>query len=91
MLAKQDFEGLIKAAWNVIERDFDETAFLEWRETAAEYLTEVLGHDHYYTKHFSHKVLRAEAIGVLSGTGILSAAKEQMTNGDSRLLSALGI
>jgi hypothetical protein len=88
---KLTFEGLIKAAWDVIERDFDETAFLEWRETAVEYLTEMLGPDHYYTKHFGHKFLQAEAMGVLSGTGILSAAKEQITNGDCRRRGTLGM
>jgi hypothetical protein len=88
---KPNFEGLIKAAWDVIESDCDQSAFLEWRETAVEYLTEMLGPEHYYTKHFGHKVWQAEAMGVLSGTGILSAAKEQITNGDSRLRGTLGI
>jgi hypothetical protein len=91
MPTKPTFEGLIKAGWDVIKSDFDQTAFLEWRETAAEYLTEMLGPDHYYTKHFVHKVLQAKAMGVLSGTGILSAAKEQITNGDFRLGRALGM
>jgi hypothetical protein len=91
MPAKLTFEGLIKAAWDVIEYDFDKTAFLAWREAAAECLSEILGPDHYYTKHFGHNVLRPDEMGVLSGTGILIAAKEQMTNGDSRLCPALGI
>ena len=89
--AKQNFEGLIKAGWDVIDRDFDEIAFLEWRKTAVEYLTETLGPDHYYTKHFSNEVLQAEAVGVLSGTGLLSAAREQRINCDSQLRSTLGM
>ncbi len=89
--AKQNFEGLIKAGWDVIDGDFDEIAFLEWRRTAVEYLTETLGSDHYYTKRFSNKVLQAEAVGVLSGTGLLSAAREQRINCDSQLHSTLGM
>jgi hypothetical protein len=89
--AKQNFEVLIKEGWGVIERDFDETAFLQWRKTAVEYLTETLGPDHYYTKHFSNKVLHAEAVGVLSGTGLLSAAREQIINGDCQLRGTLAM
>ena len=55
---KPNFEGLIKAAWDVIESDFDQTAFLDWRKTAVEYLTETLGPEHYYTKLYLY-TLRA--------------------------------
>jgi hypothetical protein len=70
--AEQKFEGLIKAAWALMDRDFEENAFLEWRHRAFEYLTEMLGPDHYYTQYFADKISQAEAMGVLSGTGVLS-------------------
>lgn len=84
---EQNFERLIKAAWDVTARDFDETAFLEWRNRAVEYLTEMLGPDHYYTQSFGDGVSQGKAKGILSGIGVLSAAKEQMFNGNCQLPS----
>jgi len=88
---EQNIERLIKAAWEVMERDFDESAVLEWRKRAFEYLTETLGPDHYYTQCLGEKVSQAEALGVLSGTGVLSAAKEQIINGNCQLRSAIAM
>ena len=91
MASKRNFERLIKAAWDVIERDFDETAFLAWRKRAFDYLHELMGPDHYYTKYFGDKVSQVDAMGLLSGTGVLSAARESMINSNRKLLSTVGV
>jgi len=89
--AKQKSEGLLKAAWEMIERDCDETAFLEWRKTAVEYLTEMLGAEHYYTSYFGDEVTQVDTMALLMGTGVLSAARETMINGKCKLLSHVGV
>lgn len=75
--AEQKFEDMIEAGWGVMERGFDEGAFLAWRKRAFDYLTEIMGPNHLYTQHFGDKRLQAEAASVLSGTGVLCAAREQ--------------
>ena len=88
---QENFEGLIKAGWDVLERDFDENTFLEWRKRAVEYLTEILGPEHYYTQRFGNKILQAETMGVLSGAGLLSAAREQMMSENCQLRNTSGV
>ena len=91
MRTEQNFERLIEAAWKVTEGHFDASTFLEWRKRAVEYLAEMLGSDHYYTQCFGDKVSQTEPTGILSGIGVLSAAKEQMVNGICELRSTIGM
>ncbi len=91
MATELNFERLIKAAWDVTARDFDENAFLEWRKRAVEYLTEILGPDHYYTQSFGNGVSLGEGKAVLSGIGVLSAAKEQVVNANCAVRRTIGV
>ena len=75
--AEQKFEDMIEAGWGVMERGFNEDAFLQWRIRAFDYLTEIMGPHHLYTQYFGDKGLEAKAMSVLSGTGVLCAAREQ--------------
>lgn len=77
MIRQRQFDDLIKAAWEVIESDFDAIAFVKWRKQALLCLTELLGSDHPYTLSFQDYVQQAEALSVLVGKGLLAAAREQ--------------
>ena len=71
-------DDLIEAGWQVLETDFDDKAFQQWREKASVCLEELLGPDHAYTRSFSRLVRDAEAKSLLAGGGILSAKKEKL-------------
>ncbi len=72
-----ELDELIKAAWGVIEADFDPVAFQHWRLKAFECLTAMFGSDHVYTKHFEHFVRQGNRANALAAGGLLSAAKQQ--------------
>ncbi|MBM3301313.1 MAG: hypothetical protein FJY85_15335 [Deltaproteobacteria bacterium] len=77
MTYQRQFDDLIKAAREVVESDFDATAFVKWRKQALLCLRELLGPDHAYTLSFRDYVQHAEALSVLAGKGLLVAAREQ--------------
>jgi hypothetical protein len=83
---REQFEGrpvegqiddLIEAGWYVLESDFDPVAFVNWRQKALNCLKILLGPDHPYTEYFKDFVTEAEKCQLLTGTGILTAAKEK--------------
>lgn len=76
MYTEQKFEEMIKAGWDVVERDFDEIALVTWRKRACEFLTEMLGPEHPYTLNLADKASKAGEMRFLSGLGVLCAAKE---------------
>ncbi|MBM4329300.1 MAG: hypothetical protein FJ118_19320 [Deltaproteobacteria bacterium] len=77
MIHQRHHDELIQAAWNVIESDFDQRAFLRWRKQALDFLTFMVGPDHQYTLLFRDYVKQAETLSVLAGKGVLVAAREQ--------------
>jgi hypothetical protein len=76
LYVKQKFEEMIKAGWDVVARDFDEIAILAWRKRACEFLTEMMGPEHPYTLNLADKASKAREMRILSGLGVLCAAKE---------------
>lgn len=82
MVHEKQFNDLIRAAWGVIESDFDEAAFLKWRKKALSCFTDILGPDHPYTLSFQDYVQQAEALSVLAGKGLLVAARERSATED---------
>jgi hypothetical protein len=80
MLFEQRIDDLIAAGWHVLQSDFDENAFQNWRREAFTFLTTMMGPKHAYTLYFEKYVHHSERAGLLTGGGILSAAKEEMAN-----------
>ncbi len=74
---EQQLDDLIKAAWGVIESDFDSIALQHWRLRAFDCLTAMVGPDHVYTRHFENFVRQGGTTDLIAAGGILSAAKEQ--------------
>jgi hypothetical protein len=79
MLEEKLIDDLIEAGWYVLDTNFDETAFRNWRERALCCLTNLMGPDHHYTQSFQSWVQGHDKNNVLTGGGILSAAKEELT------------
>jgi len=88
VIHRPQFDDLIKAAWAVIESDFDPTEFVKWRKQAVLWLTDLLGSDHPYTPSFQEYVQQAEALSVRAGEGLLIAVREQTATEESNLTKA---
>jgi len=77
MKNEYQIDELIKAAWDVVDSDFDPVAFQNWRLKAFECLTAMFGSDHVYTKYFEHLVRKADRANALAAGGVLAAAKQR--------------
>jgi hypothetical protein len=64
----------------VLESDFDETAFQNWRREAFKCLNAILGPKHAYTQYFKEYVHHPQRAELLAGRGILSAAREEVAS-----------
>jgi hypothetical protein len=78
MYQEKLIDDLILAGWHVLDTRFDEKAFGAWRERALYCLTDLLGHDHHYTRSFRVWVKEHKTGAVLTGGGILAAVKEEI-------------
>lgn len=76
MTTEERIDGLIEAGWRVIESDFDEGAFLNWKVRAVDCLSDLVGSDHIYTEYFRDYVRRNDERDNLTAKGRLIAAKE---------------
>ena len=79
MSVEERIDDLIEAGWGVLDSDFDPVAFQRWRRRAFDCLTAAVGPDHVYTRHFEHFVRQGGKADLLAASGILSAAKEQVS------------
>ncbi len=78
MKIEHRLDELIKAAWGVVDSDFDPIAFQYWRLKAFECLTAMFGPDHVYTKYFQQFAQQSDVTNALAAGGILVAAKEHL-------------
>jgi hypothetical protein len=71
-------DDLIEAARNAIDDDLDLSTIHEWKLEAVAFLTEHLGPDHYYTQYFKTYMKELEQQNLLTGGGVLTAAREEI-------------
>jgi hypothetical protein len=83
MLDLERIDGMISAGWEVLRSDFDELAFLTWRQHVCECIESLLGSEHAYNYYFNRCVSKRGSRSVLAGCGILCAVKE-MASHDTR-------
>jgi|WetSurMetagenome_2_1015567.scaffolds.fasta_scaffold463400_1 hypothetical protein len=80
MMSVQRIDDLIEAAWNVMEDEFNIRAVYRWKKEAFEFLADEFGPDHYYTQYFKNHIRDLERQNILTGGGILTAAKEVISD-----------
>jgi len=78
MSSADRIDYLIAAGWYVLESGFDLTAFHNWRRHAFDCVNDLLGPEHPYTEYFRDLVAAEGKRDLLTGEGILTAAKEQL-------------
>jgi hypothetical protein len=78
MDAVKRLDELIEAGWDVLETNFDEDAFQQWREKAYKYIEATVGEHHPHAKYFRQYVRKSKPTDILAGGGILIATKEDV-------------
>jgi hypothetical protein len=85
----REFDNLIEAERAVLESDFDPVAFLQWRRSAFDCLTEMLGPDHVYTRQFGDYVQQGAKTDLLVSAGILSAVQHGIAGQGMEVIIAI--
>jgi hypothetical protein len=67
---------LINSARVISDKEFDAQAFLSWQSLALTTLSNSLGPFHYYTRNFKLLTSERNERSLLTGEGILIAARE---------------
>jgi hypothetical protein len=70
--------SLISSAQGILDKRFDAQVFLSWQSLGLLTLTKLLGPLHYYTRNFKLFTSERNERSVLTGEGILIAAREMM-------------
>jgi hypothetical protein len=71
--------SLINVAQGILNKRFDAQVFVSWQSLALLTLTQLLGPLHYYTQNFKLFTSETNERSLLTGEGILIAAREMMT------------
>jgi hypothetical protein len=72
-------DDLIEAARTAIKDELDLRAIYKWKKQTVECLTQHLGPDHYYTRYFTENLEEVERQHLLTGRGLLAAAREEIS------------
>ncbi len=84
MLANK-IDALIVAGWRALEAGFSEGAFQDWRKQAYDCVVYLFGQGHPYSGYFRRDVEKALKSSVLTGIGLLTAARSSVKqNGRGR-------
>ena len=74
-----NFTALIDSARVILDNRFDAQVFLSWQSLSFMTLTNLLGPLHYYTQNFKLLTSERNERSLLTGKGILIAAREMTT------------
>lgn len=72
----QRIDDLIEIARDAVNSQLDLRTIYQWKKQSLDCLAENLGHDHFYTQYFKSFTDELEQQNLLTGSGILTAAKE---------------
>ena len=74
-MVENKIDAVIVAGWRVLENDFSESSFQEWRKRAFDCVVALCGESHPYADYFKSGVQKARKFSVLTGVGLLTAAQ----------------
>lgn len=74
-MMENKIDAMIVAGWRVLENNFSEHAFQEWRKQALDCVVALCGESHPYTDYFKSGVEKARTASVLTGVGLLTAVQ----------------
>ena len=78
MYVEHTINNLIATGWSILDARTDEAAASKWKTQTLDCLTSLLGPDHIYVTHLKDFFRKAGRGSLLAGTGILTAAKEEL-------------
>ena len=74
-MSGKEIDAVIVAGWQVLNTDFSERSFQEWRTKAFDCVVALCGESHPYADYFKSDVQKARVSSVLTGVGLLTAAR----------------
>jgi len=80
-VVEKQIEALIESGWRAIAGNLEDCALQQWRKSALECLSLVVGPDHTYTEHFATEQVQPEPTNVLADVGVLTAASLWLSQG----------
>jgi hypothetical protein len=84
MYVEHTINDLIETGWSILDATTDEAAASKWKTQALDCLTSLLGPDHIYVTHLKDFFRKTGRGSLLAGTGILTAAREELAvNGEN--------
>jgi hypothetical protein len=78
MYVEHFINDLIEKGWSSLDAGTDEAAISSWKAQTLDCLTFLLGPDHIYVTHLRDVFRKARTDTLLAGTGILTAAREEL-------------
>jgi len=72
-------DAVIVAGWRVLENNFSESSFEEWRREALDCVVALCGESHPYAEYFKSGVKKVRKSSVLTGVGLLTAARSEQS------------
>jgi len=78
MYVENTINELIEVGWCLLNTSMDEAAIPLWKTQTLDCLISLLGPDHLYVTHIKDFFRKAERDRLLAGTGILTAAREEL-------------
>ncbi len=78
-MLERKIDQLVQVGLQAFKDDLDMEAIHQWKTKALQLLVDQLGPSHYYTRYFLDHIRKSENQNLLTGSGILSAAKEEIT------------
>jgi hypothetical protein len=77
-MPENKIDALIVAGWCALETNFSEAAFQDWRKEAYACVVALCGQGHPYSIYFRRDVEKARKSSVLTGLGLLTAARSRV-------------
>lgn len=78
MQSRHRIEDLIQAGWRILNGPGDDQESAQWKARALDCIERLFGPDHIYVSYLRESFGRSGRLSVLSGAGILDAAREQL-------------
>jgi hypothetical protein len=78
MHSEQTINDLVEQGWIILDAADNEAAYFKWQTQAVDCLTALLGPNHFYCMRLKAFFQETGRKGLLAGTGILAAAREEL-------------
>lgn len=90
-MLERKIDKLVQVGLQAFKDDLDMEAIHQWKTKALQLLVDQLGPSHYYTRYFLDHIRKSENQNLLTGSGILTAAKEEIARKEMLVVRELRV